>query len=118
MLMHADVPVLVVSQGKPLVNTDVVLKLRASASGTPLTCFTGTKVQILTLSAADAAAVLAQQQAASCADTDSARTQELCRIYVALARTVDVSIGDDLSKLAQDSWVHARQVLYTVLTAP
>ena len=62
--------------------------------------------------------MLAQQQAASCADTDSARTQELCRIYVALARTVDVSIGDNLSKLAQDSWVHARQVLNTALLEP
>lgn len=81
-----DVPVLVTSQGKPLMTTDIVLKLCPDAP--------------------TAAAVRAELQA----NPDSEDMVQLCRIYMGLARATDVGLSDDLCKVAEEKFVQARQV--------
>jgi len=81
-----DVPVLVTSQGKPLMTTDIVLKLCPDAP--------------------TAAAVRAELQA----NPDTEDMVQLCRIYMGLARATDVGLSDDLCKVAEEKFVQARQV--------
>jgi len=81
-----DVPVLVTSQGKPLMTTDIVLKLCPDAP--------------------TAAAVRAELQA----NPDSEDMVQLCQIYMGLARATDVGLSDDLCKVAEEKFVQARQV--------
>jgi len=81
-----DVPVLVTSQGKPLMTTDIVLKLCPDAP--------------------TAAAVRAELQA----NPDTKDMVQLCRIYMGLARATDVGLSDDLCKVAEEKFVQARQV--------
>jgi len=80
-----DVPVLVTSQGKPLMTTDMVLKLCPDAQA--------------------AAAVRAELQATP----DTEDMLQLCRIYLSLARSTDVGLSDDLCKVAEEKFVKARQ---------
>ena len=81
----SDIPILVTSQGKPLLNTDIVLK------------------------------VLPDQQAEAAGRAESqehpltAEMVELCRIYMGMARATDVSLPDELCKVAEDKFVEARK---------
>jgi len=76
-----DVPVLVTSNGKPLMTTDVVLKLNPAAAAPQ---------------AADAV-------------PDAADAQQLCRIYMGMARSTEADITDELSTVAQEQFVQARK---------
>jgi len=89
-----DVPVLVTSSGKPLMTTDLALRLQPQAQPQP-----------------DAAAACADSHAAAQALRAAADAQELelCRIYMGLARSTAAEITDELSKVVQDQFVEARK---------
>jgi hypothetical protein len=86
MKFPTDVPVLVMSQGraKPLMKTDVVVKL------TP-----------------DSGAAAASQAGGT---EESPEVQELCRIYMGLARALDVGVNNEVEQMVPSSFVEARKV--------
>jgi hypothetical protein len=85
MKFPTDVPVLVMSQGraKPLMKTDVVVKLTPDGG---------------------AAAILQG------GTEESPEVQELCRIYMGLARALDVGVDNEVEQMVPNSFVEARKV--------
>ena len=79
-----DVPVLLVTQGKSLIKTSLVLNIQP-----------------------DAQAAAAQAAAAS-SDADTEDMKELCRIYIGLARSTGVQFSDEMATVIQNTWIQAR----------
>jgi hypothetical protein len=83
MKFPTDAPVLVMSQGraKPLLKTDVVVQLKP-----------------------DAAAA-----AQACAQDESPEAQELCRVFMGLARALDVGVSNEVEQMVPNTFVEARK---------
>ena len=94
MKFPTDSPVLVMSRGrvKPLMKMDLVVKLKPDA---------------------EAAAAAAQ----ACGKDEGPEAQELCRVYMGLARALDVGMSNEIAEIAQKTFVDARTYLAAVCHA-